>query len=140
MLTRKPTRRPAKDRAKPIQRERREQQWFVKWFKLQYPGILIAASANGGARDAKEASFMKAEGVLAGMPDLQIYRACRGYHGLFIEMKAAATKDSPKGRISTVQVSRINQLNAEGYYAIVCWGWVEAKEVADWYLNEDKEY
>ena len=119
-----------------LQRERREQSWLVQWFKLKYRKLLIVASANGGARNPKEAANMKREGVLAGMPDLQIFKACRGYNGLLIEMKAPATDTHGKGKLSAIQKERIEQLNKENYYTIVCFGWLEAKAVIDWYLGE----
>lgn len=118
-----------------IQWERREQEWTVQWFKLKYPNIIIAASANGGTRNVREAANMKREGVLAGMPDLQILCAKHNYHGLFIEMKTPASKDHAKGKVNMIQKSIINQLNQAGYYAIVCWGYEEARKVIDWYLQ-----
>lgn len=123
-----------------IQWERREQEWTVQWFKLKYPKILIAASANGGRRDIREAANMKREGVLPGMPDLQIFCAKRNYHGLCIEMKDPGGPDRVKGKVNMVQKCIINQLNQAGYYAIVCWGYEEARKVIDWYLQgEDSE-
>lgn len=120
-----------------MQRERKEQEWLVQWFKLKYKDELIVAIANGGKRDLKEAVNLKKEGVLPGMPDLQIIKALRGHHGLFIEMKAPATPTLPRGRLNLVQKARLNKLNSEGYYAIAAWGWVEAKNVIDWYFGEE---
>jgi hypothetical protein len=120
-----------------IQWERKEQAWLVQWFRLKFPDKLIVASANGGSRNAKEAVNLKREGVLAGAPDLVIYCARRGYHGLFIELKDPGSSERAKGRLSTVQGNMLNRLNAEGYYAVCCWGWLQAKEVINWYLGED---
>lgn len=123
---------------KAIQWERKEQQWLVQWFKLKYPDILIAASGNGGSRPLNEAANMKREGVLAGIPDLQIFKACKNYHGLFIEMKDPGSPTRMKGKLGTVQKSIINKLNSENYYAKPAWGWIEAKEIIDWYLGGEK--
>lgn len=120
-----------------MQRERKEQEWLVQWFWLKYKDELIVASANGGRRDLREAANMKREGVLPGMPDLQIFKAKRGYHGLLIEMKAPGNALVAKGRLSMVQKSRINKLNAEGYFAKAAWGWLEARELIDWYFGEE---
>lgn len=130
-----------------IQWERREQEWTVQWFKLKYPNLLIVASANGGQRKqvkgkngkmwSPEAANLKREGVLSGFPDLQICCAKRNYHGLFIEMKAPGGTDHVKGRVSMVQKVILNQLNCAGYYALVCWGYEEARKVIDWYLQGD---
>lgn len=119
-----------------VQWERREQMWLIQWFKLKYKELLIAASANGGARDAKEAANLKREGVLAGMPDIQVFRANRGYNGLLIELKRPASATHAKGRVSLAQKEVMARLAAEGYYAIVCYGWVEARAVIEWYLGE----
>lgn len=121
----------------PIQRERKEQEYLVQWFKLKYRDVLIAASANGGARNPREAANMKREGVLAGIPDLQIFKACKGFHGLFIEMKAPATESHVKGKVGMQQKVIIAKLNDEKYCAKVCYGWLEAKEIIDWYLKDD---
>ena len=44
----------------------------VKWFRFQYPKLanLLFAIPNGGLRNIKVATKLKAEGVLAGVPDL----------------------------------------------------------------------
>ena len=117
------------------QRERREQEYFVQWFKLTHPHILIAASANGGTRNPREAANMKREGVLSGWPDIQIAKACKHYHGLFIEMKAPKTSQCAAGKLSLVQRDILKQLNAEGYHAQAAWGWLEAKSITEWYLT-----
>ena len=103
---------------------------------MRYPNILIAASANGGARNPKEAANMKREGVCPGWPDIHILNACRGYHGLFIELKAPKTATSAAGRLSIVQKNVLQKLNDAGYYAIASWGWLEAKEIVEWYLDD----
>lgn len=117
--------------------ERREQMWLVKWFKLKYPHILIVASANGGARDERSAYWMKQEGVLAGMPDLQIFASRHGFNGLLIEFKPARTPYRPPGRVSKAQKEIINQLNAANYLTKVCFGIDEAqKEINQYLANE----
>lgn len=121
----------------PIMWEDFEQAAVIDWFRLRYKDVLIVASANGGLRNKRTAIRLKKLGVLAGMPDLNIVRAAHGYHGLFIEMKDPGAKGRRKGTVSTVQISRLNKLNAEGYYAVACWGFKEAKAVIDWYLSEN---
>lgn len=65
----------------------------VKWFRLQFPKLLIFAIPNGGQRNAITASILKAEGVLAGVADLCIMKS--NGKVFFIEMKSEKGKQSP---------------------------------------------
>jgi len=118
-----------------MQWESKEQQYLIQWFRLKYRDVKIVASANGGSRNKFEAANLKRSGVTAGVPDIQILKAARGYHGLFIELKATPSKLRKKGVVSEAQKVLIDYLNQEGYLAVVCWGWVEAKDKIDWYLR-----
>lgn len=74
--------------------ESQEQIAFVRWFRLQYPGVRIFAIPNGGARDAITGAILRAEGVEPGVPDLMIPA-----WKLFIEfkrVKGSATSDEQK--------------------------------------------
>lgn len=62
--------------------EDHEQMMFVQWFRRNYPGVLIFAIPNGGARHPAVAMKLKATGVVKGIPDLFV-PAWR----LWIEMK-----------------------------------------------------
>ena len=73
--------------------EHQEQKTLVQgwWPRVQrrWPGVLLYAIPNGGDRNPIVAKKLKAEGVLAGIPDL--YLACpswdsdraRPLHGLY---------------------------------------------------------
>lgn len=87
----------------PIEHE--EQKNFVKWFRLQYPKVLIFAVPNAGARDHNAASWMRAEGLVAGVPDL----VCPEWK-LVIEMK----------RIKGSTISE-EQYWMEGYFKRIGW-------------------
>lgn len=119
-----------------MQRERKEQEWLVTWFKLKYPDLLIVASANGGRRNIKEAANMKREGVLPGFPDLAIYKPNNKHHGLFIEMKAPRSPTKCAGVVSPLQRKVLAQLNASGYLAVVCWGWLDAHKTIEDYFQD----
>lgn len=95
----------------------------------------LIASANGGARNKREAARMKREGVKAGYPDLTLDIARNGYHGLRIELKKPKVKGQPTSYPSKLQKERIKMLNKAGYLALVCWGWPEAKTVIEDYLK-----
>lgn len=86
----------------------------VKWFRLNYPKVLIFSIPNGGKRNIITASIMKAEGALAGVPDLFIPFPTNGYAGLFVEMKAG--KNTP----TDAQIEVMNKLESFGYKCYVC--------------------
>ena len=96
--------------------ESKMQQACFKWFRLQFPDLAlnIFAIGNGGYRRPHEARIMKAEGVTAGVADVQLVYANSQYHGLFIEFKTA------KGRQQETQKHFQRAVEAQGYkYAIV---------------------
>lgn len=99
-----------------IPTEHEEQAAFIKWFRLQYPGALVFAIPNGGNRNIVTASKLKAEGVLAGVPDLFIPDWC-----LFIEMKR-----QKGGRVSDEQKEVMAHLCGCGYRCIVAHGCEDA--------------
>lgn len=111
--------------------ESQTQQECVKWFRLQYPKLALNLFAvpNGGARNAREAGIMKGEGVTAGVSDLLLLVARRGYHGLCIEMK---TKD---GTQRPTQKTWQQAVTAEGYLYMICRSFDTFKEAVDWYLK-----
>lgn len=54
----------------PLPTEHEEQKAFVKWFHQQYPRILIFAVPNAAMRSPELAAYLKAEGMVKGVPDL----------------------------------------------------------------------
>lgn len=71
---------------------------------------------NGGARGKSTGARLKLEGVKAGVPDLCLPVPSRGYHGLWIELKAEG------GRTSPAQDDWLAFLKAQGYMAVVAVG------------------
>lgn len=84
---------------------------------------------NGGSRNKREAKNLKRQGVKPGVPDLCIPVAKGSYHGLYIEMKSDSGKPTEK------QLEWIELLNANGYRAVICFGFDEAKETIDRYMG-----
>lgn len=107
--------------------EEEEQIKLATW--LTKEGILYYAIPNGGYRHKLEAFNLKRTGVKAGVPDLCIPISSRGYHALYIELKAA------KGIVSDYQQYWLRELNARGNLAKVCYGFLEAQKVIMNYLN-----
>lgn len=110
-----------------MQAEAMEQQAVVQYCRLMK--IPIFAIPNGGRRDAKEAYYMKLSGVTAGVPDLCVRKARRGYHALFIEMKYGNNKPT------AAQKQTIAELNEDGYLARVCYSAEEAISLIAWYMD-----
>jgi hypothetical protein len=110
----------------------------VKWFRYQYPDVVIFAIPNGGLRGAREAARMKGTGTLAGVADLFVMKSAWKRvdmydswlcHGLFIEMKACKN-----GLTEAQQTFRIEAMNA-GYGHVVCRSVDEFMQVVNEYLS-----
>ena len=124
---------------KPKKSEHDIQKVCVEWFRLKYPKYLIYAIPNGGKREKKvnskgvaysgEANRLKAEGVLAGVPDLHIPVAKQGFHGLYIEMKSCKKKPDPN------QITVMEKLTNEGFRCEVCWSLDDFIKMVDNYFN-----
>lgn len=113
--------------------EHRLQCGCVKWLRLQYPDVICFAIPNGGARNAVTGARLKAEGVLAGVPDLMIAEP-RGYWaGLFVEMK------TEKGRLSEAQSKMQRALIAKGYLFAVCRSFDDFRQIVKDYMAEGRK-
>src|ERR1700722_14944934 len=102
------------------------QQNEVKYPDLKY----LFAIPNGGYRDKITAGKVKATGGKKGVPDICFPGKGGLFYGLWIELK----KDS-KAPVSKEQFEWIDMLRSQGYAALVCVGWIEAKEVIECYLK-----
>lgn len=85
---------------------------------------------NEGKRSYRVGVELRRMGLKRGVPDLFLPVARGGYYGLFIEMKSA------KGRPTTEQRRWVQELQAQGYTAIVAHGWQEAAEYIENYLRD----
>lgn len=104
---------------------------FVARVRHTRQDLLCWSTPNGGYRNPKEAARLKAEGVLAGVPDILVAKATSKYHGLFLEFK------TPKGRTSVIQNKVIEKLRDEGYCVRVVRSVDEAWNVLLKYLAEE---
>jgi hypothetical protein len=120
-------------RAKPRELERPHQVALIKWVKTiqdAYPVLkLLYAVPNGGDRNIRVARKLKAEGVLAGVADLCLPAARRGYHGLYLEMK------SEEGVANEEQKEFLRGVSGEGYCAVIAQGVDEARAALGWYIG-----
>ena len=123
---------PPKPRSKPIQREAQIQTALFEWAALsagKYTELkLMFHVANGGRRDIIEAAHLKQQGVKPGVPDLCLPVARGGFHGLYIELKAAG------GRLQDSQKAWLDDLSRQGYKAVTAYGFDEARAVIEGYL------
>lgn len=103
--------------ALPEQRER--------WPELE----LMFAIPNGGERNFKVASQLKAEGVKAGVLDIFLPAPRSCWHGLFIEMKKRPNKVTPE------QLMFAQRVSANGYQTALCYTWLEAVAALETYLT-----
>lgn len=119
--------------------EAQEQTALFQWAMLarqKYPQLeLLHHIPNGGKRDKREAGALKRQGVKAGVPYKMLFYSLpvpkSNYHGLYIELKVG------KNKTSKFQNEWIKNLREQGYCVEVCYGWNEAREVIEKYLNEE---
>ena len=101
----------------------------VQWFRLAYPKFLIYSIPNARKVSKVQGARLVSEGVVSGIPDLHIPIAKKGFHGLYIEMKAGNNKPSPN------QITIMDKLRNEGYKCVVCWNLDEFMKEVIHYLD-----
>lgn len=114
--------------------EHQEQTLLFAWARKAQCTIpeltLLFAVPNGGRRDAVTGARLKAEGVMAGMPDICLPVPRNGSGALYVELKARH-----RGRLSEAQKERIAALTAAGNQVSVCYGWEAARDAILAYLG-----
>jgi len=122
----------------PVPTEDEEQMQLFRWAELQkaaHPELaLLFHIPNGGSRGKAEAGRFRAMGVKAGVPDIFLPAARGAWHGLFVEMKRVRG-----GRVSPEQRAWLADLEAQGYCAVVCWGWNAARKEIMEYLRTEAD-
>ena len=106
----------------------------VRWFNIQYHQYygLLYSSLNGVHTTQAQARTAKAEGMIAGVADLTLSVARKGYHGLFIEMK-----NGKAGAQSELQKLWQQKVEAQGYRYVICRCFEDFKREIETYLNAD---
>ena len=87
---------------------------------------------NGGSRRPREGVYLRASGVLSGVPDICLPVPRGGYGALYIELKRVK-----RGVLSRNQKAMIEALNDAGNLAIVCKGAAEAEARILEYLGRE---
>ena len=83
---------------------------------------------NEGKREPRTGARMKAAGLKKGVPDICLPVPRSGYHGLYIEMKSA------NGKLRKEQKEWLERLGKNGYLAVTCHGFEEARDLILDYL------
>ncbi len=113
--------------------EHEEQALLFEWAQLQQHHIpelaLLFAIPNAGKRSYAAASYMQAEGLKSGVPDICLPIARGGWHSLFIELKYG--KNTP----SAEQTAWIAALKEHGNAAYIAWGFEAARDLILCYLE-----
>ncbi len=124
---------PVRRRVTHKKEEHNSQAMLITWLSRQYPAIkkVTAKFCNDGIRTPAQAMWMKAEGLLPGMPDIGIFWPTVKHPALFIEMK------STKGTTSAAQREVIANLRAAGNKCVVCRSFDEAKMAVEAYLVDE---
>lgn len=99
----------------------------------------LYSNANGGSRGDTaqsrriEGGKMKAEGVKPGVSDLTLPVRRGPCSGLYIELKKLP---GPSVGPSDEQLEFIEFVRAQGFAAVVCYGWIEARNMIIAYLTQ----
>ena len=119
------------------------QQQICEYIRLQYPDVFFTSDMAGVNLNIFVASKMKKLRCSKGVPDLMIFEARHGYHGLFIELKRPEARvfhtktHEPADEHVTEQIVVLNTLRSKGYCAEMVRGFDNAKIVIDWYLKSE---
>lgn len=151
---------------KVVKHELQMQLEFCKWLRKTVPGVNFRCDTGAGAFNSEyEKELHNKQQSAKGLPDIDIYAARRGYHGLMLELKVEGTKlkrvrdaktlavrKNGRGKIIERdykirkagdwhslhierQANRIEELKAEGYCAGFVVGIEAAKKVVCWYFD-----
>jgi len=106
----------------------------INYIRTQYPDVLVIHVPNEGNRTPYMQYKLKYTGMVAGVPDLLIFSANKGYNGLAIELKWG------KNKPTKLQNEMLEKLNQAGWKALWSNDFEEVKKIVDTYLrNEHKQ-
>ena len=102
----------------------------MNYMSIQYPNIFASHIPSGENRPKEVGAKLKKMGLKKGLPDIQVYAARHGYHGLLVELKTTT------GKPSKSQIELGEKLIAEGYLYKIVRAIDEFKELVDKYLRD----
>lgn len=123
------------------QPESREQQAFFRiaraWLSEEHGKLLWGSMSGVKLKSTQAAARAKREGLVKGIPDIQLALPRNGFMGMFIEMKRPDIKaiNQTKGVLSKSQKEMLELLNQNGYCAKVAYGAAEAFEILQEYMK-----
>lgn len=105
-----------------------------------YPDIRwMFAIPNGGFRTKAGAGKLRAMGLKKGIPDIFLPVKRGPWNGLFIELKREKRDEKRAGQASPDQKKWIEALREQGFGAMVCVGYEQARETIIKYLEWKEE-
>tara|TARA_R110001592_G_scaffold90231_7_gene265438 strand:+ start:826 stop:1200 length:375 start_codon:yes stop_codon:yes gene_type:complete len=121
--------------------EKEEHIKICEYIKGNYPNVIFTSESSGIRLSISQAKTLKKMRSNAGLPDLMIFEARKGYNGLFLEIKKIGTiiykKDgdlrSDEHLIKQKQV--LINLRNRGYLAEFVIGFENAKPIIDFYFS-----
>lgn len=124
-----------------IQREFQLQCAIAEYLRRQYPRVMFLSDVRASLKltipQQVRSKKVQADGFAC--PDLMVFEGRRGWHGMFLELKASSPwkKDGTllKGEHLANQKAALKRLIDSGYCADFCWDFDTAKDWIDWYLK-----
>lgn len=113
--------------------ESQELRALIEWADMR--GINLVHHANERVCSARSGAIFKKMGVRSGYPDLSLQEARGGYFGLYMELKQkrSYTPSEMKTKTWLAQREWLTRLATEHYYAVMCFGWDEARKIVEMY-------
>lgn len=112
---------PSKPRRKPRRLiESSIQCGFLVWLEYQYPEVrrVTFSIPNGGARTPQYGARLKAEGLMAGVPDLFIAYPVTFKHGLFLEFKKSSKEKPTKPQQNMMELLIAREYTVRVVYGV----------------------
>lgn len=109
------------------------QKFVVNYLRSRPEHVPFTAPCNGALTTRNARAHAYALGMQLGVPDLLVFAARRGFHGLAVEMKAPVRARGT----SEAQEAYHRALELEGWCVRVCRTAQEAINLCEWYLGVD---